>query len=63
VNGGGGKERKVIANQTSFLRKVLEDPTGYQLLCANCNWIKRHERHEFGSGNKRKIQTGALAFG
>ena len=39
VNGGGNKEHKLGPN--SLYRKILKDPTGYQLLCANCNWIKR----------------------
>ena len=30
-----------------FYLKVLRDKKGdYQLLCANCNWIKRHENGE-----------------
>jgi hypothetical protein len=29
------------------LKKVLADTTGsYQLLCANCNWIKKSENNE-----------------
>ena len=25
-----------------------KDSGKYQLLCANCNWIKRHKNKEFG---------------
>ena len=32
------------------LKEVLSGSHNYQLLCANCNWIKRHENHEFGGG-------------
>jgi hypothetical protein len=46
VNGGGTKEKKTIS-RIAFLRKVLSDVSHtYQLLCANCNWIKRHEKNE-----------------
>jgi hypothetical protein len=43
VNGDGSKERKQFhGHMASFYLKVLADTTGcYQLLCANCNWIKR----------------------
>lgn len=41
VNGGGKQEMKTI-NRLAFYKRVFEDVYGkYQLLCANCNWIKR----------------------
>lgn len=54
INGGGGKEirtigrgdcinhyyKQLILDKPAFLRK-------YQLLCANCNWIKRYENKEY----------------
>ena len=47
VFGGGNQEHSKIKNNCAFLRKVLEDLNGeYQILCANCNWIKRYERTE-----------------
>jgi hypothetical protein len=47
VNGGGNKEHKQVKNSLSFLKKVLTDDKGsYQILCANCNWVKRHENKE-----------------
>lgn len=47
VNGGGYQEKRIIRNRLTFLKKVLSDTTGmYQLLCANCNWIKRVEKNE-----------------
>lgn len=52
VNGGGGKELDLLnKNYAAFLRKVMREiNTGnYQVLCANCNWIKRHQCGE----NKR----------
>lgn len=41
--GSGAKRRRVYVN-------ILKNPnwqTQYQLLCANCNWIKRSERREY----------------
>jgi hypothetical protein len=50
VNGGGSKERKNRPFTGSFhrvvIKSVLKKENKYQLLCANCNWIKRHERNE-----------------
>jgi hypothetical protein len=52
VNGGGKQELKKI-HGIPYLKKVLNDKTGaYQLLCANCNWIKRFENNELGGSNK-----------
>ena len=49
INGGGNKERQ--GNFMGFYRRlrVLKDEElhlNYQLLCANCNWIKRAEKGE-----------------
>jgi len=52
IFGGGTKERAVVKSTVTYLKKVLADKTGlYQILCANCNWIKRAEKGEesFGS--------------
>lgn len=37
VRGGGRRDKK----GATLYRKVLRDTSGYQLLCSNCNWIKR----------------------
>jgi hypothetical protein len=50
VNGNGRKDRARFANREQFLKAVLADPSGYQLLCANCNWIKRVDGREYGKG-------------
>lgn len=51
VNGGGVVERQLINGTGALMRKVLADTTGkYQLLCANCNWIKRYENGEGWEG-------------
>lgn len=47
VFGGGNQEHAEISNARAFLQKVLSDTEGlYQILCANCNWIKRMENKE-----------------
>lgn len=50
IAGNGSKEVKAHAG---YYRKVFEDTTGaYQLLCANCNWIKRFVNKEHGHRSK-----------
>lgn len=53
INGGGRIER-IKYNTKEFHRIVLKslekDENKYQLLCANCNWIKRYENKEWGGG-------------
>ena len=47
IDGNGYKERKrIVANAPGWYRRILVDPSGYQVLCANCNWIKRYENRE-----------------
>ncbi len=48
VNGGGAKEIRSFRKQwRKYYRMVLADQTGkYQVLCANCNWIKKSENKE-----------------
>jgi hypothetical protein len=47
VNGGGTCERKQKRwGNTRVYMDALAHPAKYQLLCANCNWIKRHENGE-----------------
>ena len=42
VGGGGNLERKKHSGTSFFLKVKSEIDSGeYQLLCANCNWIKR----------------------
>jgi hypothetical protein len=45
INGGGYEDRKDLI--VGFYKKVIEDKSNkYQLLCANCNWIKKNENGE-----------------
>lgn len=52
INGNGAAERRLLNHHTkAFLHAVLLDEgEKYQLLCANCNWIKRHEQQEWSKG-------------
>ena len=52
INGGGNKERIQMKSNTKLYTKILSFGTyGYQLLCANCNWIKRVENKEYRSSS------------
>ena len=47
VHGGGRRERVEDKNAASNLyKRVYANPENYQVLCSNCNWIKRAERGE-----------------
>lgn len=48
INGGGNRERNSGIRAGAHLhRRVLKgNHEGLQLLCANCNWIKRYENNE-----------------
>jgi hypothetical protein len=48
VNGGGRQEyhNGYSTNSVKYLKKVVASPGAYQLLCANCNWIKKYENNE-----------------
>jgi len=50
INGGGHKKKIEKDHQISLYHEVLKDDgSTYQLLCANCNWIKRAENNEIGN--------------
>jgi hypothetical protein len=54
VKGGGKRDRETMCS-SMFIHKVLKDKTGaYQLLCANCNWIKRVDNKEYMRPAKRE---------
>jgi len=46
IKGGGGKE--ILAHSSDYIaRRICRgESEDYQLLCANCNWIKRVENNE-----------------
>lgn len=48
VNGGGHRERLYFGqNPVKLFKSVKENPDNYQLLCANCNQIKKIANMEF----------------
>lgn len=50
-NGGGTQERRKLSYD-KMLKRILESPDEYQLLCACCNWLKAHEQKEFSNREK-----------
>lgn len=46
VDGGGCKEKRVGNKNKYYYNELLKGSKKYQLLCANCNWIKRFENNE-----------------
>jgi predicted nucleic-acid-binding Zn-ribbon protein len=61
IHGGGIKDIRSSSNIQRYTRilKMPEPNTFYQILCANCNWIKRHENNETGS---QTVNPTHLAF-
>jgi hypothetical protein len=57
INGGGTKERNSLSYKTLYL-KILRGSLGYQLLCANCNWIKKHQENEVTKSVVAGLQPG-----
>ena len=50
VNGNGRKDRSSKGSLTYYyrvLKSIKRHELKYQLLCANCNWIKRYENKEY----------------
>jgi len=53
VNGGGSSEHKGLnRSTTSYYKMVLKNTEKFQLLCANCQWIKRWENDECKGNNR-----------
>lgn len=46
LNGGGRKHMKGFSSNKTYLKYVRENPEEFQVLCANCNWIKVSENRE-----------------
>lgn len=48
INGGGRKDPEVLKKTYSYHKYLLKtkDINKYQLLCANCNWIKKYQKGE-----------------
>lgn len=57
IEGNGAEERRTKDRDT-VLNSIANGFTeGYQLLCPNCNWIKRFVNEEGGSGSKSLVGT------
>jgi hypothetical protein len=53
IGGGGNTERVKRGGMYAMLKRIISvDGEGYQILCANCNWIKRWENDEVAEGAK-----------
>ena len=47
INGGGRKQIRAARSTNQYYKGILSvGGAGYQILCANCNWIKRIENRE-----------------
>jgi len=52
VEGGGGRHKASFHDANAYHRAILEAKgVGFQILCANCNWLKIAENNE-ARGNK-----------
>lgn len=55
IHGGGRQDIRKNGHGWRFYRRVISTPDGtYQLLCANCNWIKRTESPNEHPGSRPK---------
>ena len=49
VYGDAAEDRKRFCGgryRIAYFKRIIEHPDRYQILCANCNWIKRAENGE-----------------
>lgn len=49
INGNGRHDRHNRGNTRLHVQVVAASPDQFQLLCANCNWVKRYEQNEHGN--------------
>lgn len=55
VKGNGEKERRGKGTGNPYkimLNKIIQGSKDYQILCANCNWIKKSENKEVANKYK-----------
>ena len=52
------ERRSLKDNKIAFYKLVLANAHDYQCLCANCNWIKRDEEHEYMAEKYRSLWDG-----
>jgi len=53
INGGGTRHHAIVGHGTVFYQWLQKNncPEGFQVLCMNCQWIKRQERNENANVN------------
>lgn len=49
IDGDGAQHRKEIASGRTFYKWLIDNdfPDGFQTLCMNCQFVKRHEQNEY----------------
>jgi len=56
INGGGNDDRKRLGGSdveiTYYLKHLNEARETLQVLCANCNWVKKYENNEHAWSKK-----------
>lgn len=62
LHGGGSRDRRQFTDWRAYLKKLLSLDSKaltaqYQLLCANCNTIKKVEHGEYGHGKKSRWKS------
>lgn len=62
IHGGGSKENKKFHTTYDFHKYILSLSENvvknkYQILCANCNWIKVYENKEFSRHRKYPVRN------
>lgn len=62
VNGGGATDRRLYPDYRTYLKRISEYSdddlrSRYQLLCANCNTIKKLEMGEYGEGKTGRWES------
>jgi hypothetical protein len=50
INNDGSKERRKFSTITYYRRVLADNGKRYQILCANCNWIKKSEQDKLRWG-------------
>ena len=62
INGGGGKHLKSIGGNIYYWLRRNNYPSGYQVLCMNCNWLRRESIKVQSTRSKwrRQITLGVI---
>lgn len=57
INGGGHKHRLAIRSSIYYWLKKHKYPSGYQVLCQNCNFVKAYDHPRAGKWVSQRIWT------